>query len=327
MSAREHASSSGCAIVKASLLLSVLFAASWSLGARGDGAPARVNDQAEPQQALTGEGDVLSATSRVEAAKRLLRLAARYACVASGCSVVDVTREELIPGIAHYSILLAVGPGEYDLIAVHRVIEEHSPGVPTQSDDNLFMIHGDWWDFESAFLTPALSGAQPAEQAMPVYLAQNAIDVWGIDLRFHHVPSGLPDYSFMAEQDMDTMMADARIAITLARRARFLTGQGYGRINVLGWGRGAWLAYALANAEAAQPPWKRHIGGLIPVDAPYKIDPNDSYSSELWCPPDSFWSLIETGVYETDASAIALVGELALSAPDDDSLFISGMTN
>lgn len=271
----------------------------------------------------------VASSPTIDLAKAKLEQAANIVCQQSGkCSVGDVTREELTDGIAHYTLTLSVGDGDYDRIDVHRVVKEGTPGQAVLTDSNLFMIHGDLWDFEIAFMVSTLSEAVPAEQAMPIYLAQHGVDVWGIDLRFHNIPGFLSDYSFMAEQGLDMMMSDAGIAIAVARRARTITQQGSEKINVLGWSRGIWLVYALANAEAALPSSQRNIGGLIPVDAPYKVDPNDAYSVGIFCNVSSqLAGYLAGGMYESDNYVWILAGQLAETAPDANSRIVSGYTN
>jgi len=266
--------------------------------------------------------------STMNSAKTKLELAAERACKMGDCSVVGITREELTDGIAHYTLTLSVGEGEYDRINVHRVVKEITPGLAEPTVHNLFMIHGDLWGFESAFMVSSLSEAVPVEQAMPIYLAQNDVDVWGIDLRFNNIPAGLMNYDFMAEQGIDTMMSDAWLAIDIARFTRMTTQQGIGKVNVLGWSRGGWLAYALANAETDLQNPQRRISGLIPVEAPYKVDPNDAYSVGFFCNAYSqLAGYLAGGVYQLDNATYILVGQLAETAPDKNSRLLRGYTN
>ena len=69
------------------------------------------------------------------------------------------------------------------------VVKETAPNRPVHARQALFLTHGDIWPFRAAFLT----GAHP----LPVFLAQNGVDVWGIDFRSTLVPATVTDLSFM----------------------------------------------------------------------------------------------------------------------------------
>ena len=78
--------------------------------------------------------------------------------------------------MAEYSFKVRVGAGPYDEIGVHRVVKEIAPNVPAHASRAVFFAHGDIWNFRAAFLTGAKS--------IPVFLAENGVDVWGIDFRW-----------------------------------------------------------------------------------------------------------------------------------------------
>ncbi|HER43594.1 MAG TPA: hypothetical protein ENO08_03955 [Candidatus Eisenbacteria bacterium] len=97
-----------------------------------------------------------------------------------GCgNLIDVQREDVFPGIAHYSYLIKTGEGEYDCIKLHRVVRETSPFKPIRTCKNLFIQHGDGVGFEGVFLYGTVAPSVPGDHAFAIYLAQNDIDVWG----------------------------------------------------------------------------------------------------------------------------------------------------
>jgi len=105
--------------------------------------------------------------------------------------VVSIERSE-VEGLAHYTAILKVGDGDYDTIGVHRVVKESWPGIPQYTEEGVFCIHGDMNTFNLIYMTGTLSGYQEDEDSLGVYMAQNGIDVWGIDLRWALIPPVAP---------------------------------------------------------------------------------------------------------------------------------------
>jgi hypothetical protein len=145
----------------------------------------------------------------------------------AGAPVVSGFERRVLTGnIAEYSFRVRVGTGPYDVIGVHRVVRETAPFVPSRPAQAVFLAHGDIWGFRAAFLTAVDSPALPDDQALPVFLARNGVDVWGIDFRWSLVPGDLTDYSFMADWGIATDARDLGVALGLARLTRGLTGAG-----------------------------------------------------------------------------------------------------
>lgn len=183
-----------------------------------------------------------------------------------------VERREIVPGVAEYFFKVRVGTGPYDEIGVHRVVKETAPNVPARSSEAVFLAHGDIWNFRAAFLTAAQSDALPDSQALPVFLAQNGVDVWGIDFRWTFVPATEADTSFMQGWGIEQDARDLGVALGVARVTRALTGSGFGKIDLLGWSRGGQIGYAYLNGETQLPPGLRQVKGFIPVDIYLKTD-------------------------------------------------------
>ena len=165
---------------------------------------------------------------------------ARAACVVEG-----VERRHVVGDVFEYSFKLKVGEGAHDLIGLHRVVRERASGVPFKDSRALFMVHGDLWGFDAAFMSSTLSGAVARERSIGVYLAQQGVDVWGIDLRWTQVPADASDFNFMKDWNLSTHVSDVAAGISVARAVREAKGAGGGRVALLGWSRGGGvIAYA-----------------------------------------------------------------------------------
>ncbi|MCP3142606.1 alpha/beta fold hydrolase [Pyxidicoccus xibeiensis] len=202
-----------------------------------------------------------------------------------GVSVHDAPRfTERLPvagDVAHYRVRVRVGAGEHDFITLHRVVREDRPWRPARTRRAVFMVHGDGWGFEAAFLSSVGSASVPADQSIAAFLAQEGVDVWGIDLRWVGVPAGTQDFSFMADWDLGTHVQDVGTGLRLARLGRRVTGSGGGAMHLLGWSRGAAVAYAYMSAEARLPRGLREVDGFIPVDMAVRFSPEHE-QQRLW---------------------------------------------
>ncbi|HEX2253947.1 MAG TPA: hypothetical protein VHQ65_11825 [Thermoanaerobaculia bacterium] len=265
------------------------------------------------------------ATART-AGSQTLAAALDAACqqAASGCLVSGLERRELTPGVAEYSVRLKVGAGPYEEIGLHRVVAESAPWVPARAERAVLLAHGDAWGFRAAFFAGL---AQPGPQTLPVFLAQRGVDVWGIDLRWTLVPAAETDLSFMADWGFATDRSDLRVALATARLVRGLTGSGFGRLNLLGWSRGAQLGYLYVADEAARPAWQRHVSGFIPVDVYLKTD--DETLRQNACLRAAGQQAILAGGTPADATGALLntLGLLATADPAGASPVVPGLTN
>jgi hypothetical protein len=232
-------------------------------------------------------------------------------------------RQEVLEGIAHYTTRVQVGPGEHDVITLHRVVRESSAWRPAHAPRSVFMIHGDAWNFTGAFMASTLSTAVPADHSIALYLAQQGVDVWGIDLRWTHVPLETQDFSFMAGWNMGTHVQDVGQGLELARAVRQKTGSGAGRMYLLGWSRGALLGYAYLNAETERPSDLHHIAGFIPVDMVVKFGPEAAQQKAWACERHGvarqaqLAGRLEGGLLGPGAGVgVKLMGDLATAAPD-----------
>lgn len=240
---------------------------------------------------------------------------------AEPCPHHDIIRRELPRSLVQYSVVLRVGPHPQDLIGVHRIIREVSPGIPMATPHAVLMVHGSNWSFNAIFNREENSAAQ--------FLAVHGVDVWGIDLRWVQVPEDTSDFSFMADWDIATHIQDIEKVLEIARRVRLLTGSRSDKMHVLGWSLGSALAYAYANAETQAPPERRHLKGLIPVDFALKSDPARDDLRQAACNAAAIGrEKLDNGVFHSEeGQLLRLLGGLAQTAPDQPSPIFSNVTN
>jgi len=244
-------------------------------------------------------------------------------------SLLSFSRKQLVDNIFSYTLILKVGPGEFDKIGVHRVVKERAPWVPIAAPKAVMLVHGDASNFDTSFLGSTLSDRLPVSRSLGIFLAQNDVDVWGVDRRWTFVPDGTTDFSFMKDWNTALHVSDIRIGVKIARLVRGLTGSGFGKLLMLGHSRGAQFAYAYANDETQIPKWCRDLKGIIPVDMVYKFSPQDqdlkdaAYERYLTV-KDKYDREI---YYSDEAAVMKYIAYLAVTAPDDPSPIIPGFTN
>jgi hypothetical protein len=226
------------------------------------------------------------------------------------CSVASIERRALTGGVAEYSFRVRVGTGPFDVIGLHRVVRESAPFRPVRTRKSLFMAHGDFWGFDAAFLSDP-------QHALPLFLAQNGVDVWGIDFRWTLVPASTTDFTFMKSWSIDTDARDLGIGLTVARAVRLFSGDGFDRLDLLGWSRGGMIGYAYLDGESRLPRGLRNVGGFVPVDIYLKTDAEDRRQAACArIAPQQ--AQLAAGVYASQNGAlVSTLGNLALTAPND----------
>ena len=155
----------------------------------------------------------------------------------------------------------------------------------------------------------------------------NGLDVWGIDLGWVMVPAETTNFSFFEGWGFEKDARHTLKAMRIARIIRGFTGQGFSKLNILGFSSGNTVAYAAANRETQRPKRKRHIKGIITVDDAFKFGFDAgctdaaNYLAELESVPPKL---------QNDFGAFFnYIGGLALSAPDELSQIpdFAGLTN
>jgi hypothetical protein len=236
-----------------------------------------------------------------------------------------IQRRALTADVAEYFFKVRVGAGPYDQIGVHRVVKETAPNAPIRARRAVLLAHGDIWNFRAAFLT----GGRP----MPVFLAENGIDVWGIDYRWTFVPASVTDLSFMKDWGLEQDARDLGVAIGVARIARGLTGSGFGKIFLLGWSRGGDIAYAYLNDETGLPPALRQVRGFIPVDIYLETDVPQLRAAACQRRQNTEAALAAGAFANPSGGLIAGLGALAVADPGGSSILngppfnLPGFTN
>ncbi|WP_372752388.1 hypothetical protein [Labilibaculum sp.] len=241
---------------------------------------------------------------------------------------ITMNRENLGNNIAHYTFDVRVGNGEFDLIRIHRLVSEKHPFRPVKTTGDIFMIHGAIQDFDDIFLT-AGADVINSETSAPYYLATNKIDVWGIDLAWTKVPIETTDFAFMEGWGVEKDINHTKLAMKIARLIRGFSGQGFSKMNLLGFSYGVHVAYGSAALETQMHPIAKDIKGLIPVDSQLKS--NDPSIIESKCEAANYqMNLINEGEFH-NPWGVGLIGlaELALNAPNDASPVpdFAGLTN
>ncbi|WP_240359517.1 hypothetical protein [Pyxidicoccus trucidator] len=194
-----------------------------------------------------------------------------------------VTRDTLFGDVAHYRFRVRVGAGAHDFVTLHRVVREDAAWRPARATRSVFMVHGDGWGFEAAFLSSVGSAHVPVDHSIAAYMAKEGVDVWGIDLRWVGVPQATQDFSFMANWTLGTHAQDVGTGLTVARAVRLATRSGAGALHLMGWSRGAAVTYAYLNLEARLPRALRQVDGFIPVDMAVRYSPQDAEQRDWAC--------------------------------------------
>jgi hypothetical protein len=243
-----------------------------------------------------------------------------------GCWPVFGFERTVVSGdIVHYSAIVSTGPGPYDQIGIHRVVRERRPYRPIRTRKTLFMLHGDLKEFSTMFIPGQFSSTLPNDFGIAVFLAENDVDVWGIDQGWNLVPAEETDFSFFADWGIQKEVDHLDFGIRIARIARLLTGNGYKKLNLLGYSSGSATGYALLNQETQEPNGHRQVKGYIAADLGVRSD------DEGWIESNQLLALDQEAAYESgqyeDPLFLADAAILARDYPDDPSPYFEGATN
>jgi hypothetical protein len=243
------------------------------------------------------------------------------------CIVSDFRREVITRLVAHYSFKVRFGPGPYDVFGLHRIVKEAFPFHPSRPRDAILLLHGDIQGFEGGFLGNLRSPGASADLALPVYLAQRGVDVWGIDQGWTLVPKDETDVSWAEGWGFDKELDQLGLAVGIARGVRGVTGNGAGPIPLLGWSRGAQVVLAYANAETQLPPHARTVSGYVYADVWNKF--TDPELKQASCEEyDRVLALISSGDFADPTGGLFVaLGALAVADPLGDSPIFLCFTN
>jgi len=241
-------------------------------------------------------------------------------------SATPPQRQVLWGNVAHYTWVVRLGPGEHDVIRLHRVVQEVRPNEPAKLAQAVMFFPGLPTYFTGLYLPPLISDVPARDRAIAIYLAKNGIDVWGMDYRWAMAPEDTTDFGFMRKWGVQRDVEDAQIALTLARWIRgewsrlesplFLTGLSYGAL----------MSYAVAANDTQRPVKFRNVKGIIPVDYGIKFD-SPGYQAGQCAYLDNVRAMMKSGAYYWDNRFMWAIGQFAIDDPTGDSPFAPGMDN
>ena len=245
-----------------------------------------------------------------------------------GNSEFKIIREELPNNIAHYQFQVRVGKGQFDVVKIHRVVRENKPYQPVRAQGSVFMLHGASLSFNAVFLRAGTDN-MTSQTSSAIFMASNGIDVWGMDFAWTLVPIETTDFTFMKDWGIERDVDHTLAAMSVVRLIRGLTGQGLGRMNLLGYSYGVGVAYAAAGRETQQHPILKDVKGLVAVDQVMKYSADDESSRQSVCKAAAaLKKQMDDGIYQNSGGVtFGRFGNLATTAPNDPSPLVPGLTN
>jgi len=245
------------------------------------------------------------------------------AAAKKGKKSCKVKRKKVKSRIAHYEFEVRLSDRPFDVVRLHRVVQEDRPNRPARTRGAVFMLHGASLNFEAVFLNAGTENPD-ANTSISYYLASHGIDVWGLDFAWTQVPRETTDFSFMEDWGVERDMDHALAGMSIARLIRGLTGQGLGRLNLLGYSYGVGVAYGAAGRETREHPILRDIKGIIAVDQILKYDPAGDDTEDLRTTvcqtAANVKAQLDAGTYHaTQGVTLATVGGLATNNAEGDS--------
>jgi len=238
--------------------------------------------------------------------------------------LLNYKREVIVNDIVHYSFEVAIGTNQYDKVGIHRLVKE-TGGKPILTEKTFFYQHGDAKNFVGMLIPSYFSPSMPDGFGMGTYLAENGVDVWGVDQAWCFVPAGETDFAWFQNYGMEKAVRDMRNAMAVARIARYLTGNALDKLNLCGYSSAVPTGFAACDLETQLDQDERHIKGYIPVDF---LVASDEDSTNLVWDEQLLISQVpyDAGQYELYVG-FTLVGSLARNDPNGDSPVIPGFTN
>ena len=81
--------------------------------------------------------------------------------------IVHSDRTLLGDDIAHYRYDVAMGPGKYDVVRIHRIVREKRPNKPVSTRDAVMLLPGNPNSFEGIFMAPMVTGVNEMVSPVP----------------------------------------------------------------------------------------------------------------------------------------------------------------
>jgi pimeloyl-ACP methyl ester carboxylesterase len=214
--------------------------------------------------------------------------------------------------VVHYRFDVAVGSGEFDVIRIHRVVKETAPGRPVKKMEGVLLLPGAPQLFEGIFMGVASPSALPEEGSIALFLANNNVDVWGMDYGWTAVPHGYPDLSVMQGWGIEKDAEHTQTALSIARWMRATSGQGAGPIHLLGFSYGGFLVYAVAADDTQRPGNLKNVKGIIPVDGTTFKAANQAGDCNAL---PGIKAALAAGTMAVDSSGNTVLGRAAIDDP------------
>lgn len=242
-------------------------------------------------------------------------------------SLSGSSRTELREGIAHYTFDLTLGPGEFDVVRLHRVVAERRPDDPARSVDGVFLLPGAPNSWVQIFMEPLVSEVPRWDRSVAIFLAKNGVDVWGIDYAWARVPMETADFGFMRGWGIGRDIGHAREALAAARSIRASTGQGNGRLHLLGFSYGGPVGYGILGRETRLPPGQRMVKGFVAVDTEVKLRDPERRAGACETALENREAIASGTFHNSMAAGLIQLAGLAASAPDEPSPVVPSLTN
>jgi hypothetical protein len=229
----------------------------------------------------------------------------------------------------HTEIEIKVGPSDYDRIIVHRIVARDRTRFRCNARYGVMLLPSDILDFEQYFLPPACAESASDTPCFARFLALQGIDVWGLDFRMASVPADTEEFDFMANWGFNAHLADTRLALRVARNARAGTVMHpSARLDLLGAGRGVFLAFALAGEETQLAESDRSINALIPAEGVFRWASDQEQARDYSCVlENSDRNAYDQGRYQESYVSTREYGQAALDDPHGQSSLNEDYTN
>ncbi len=153
--------------------------------------------------------------------------------------------------VVHYTFDLKVD--NQHVVTVHRLTRELQTFISEPTSEEVFLIPDADEDFEDLLNGPKYP-TESSHTTMPTYLAENGTDVWAIS------------FATTRDRALATDVESLTEALALARVVRALSGSGFGRMSLLGFGYGDTVADEAINRESQEAKPLRDIKVVIPGD-------------------------------------------------------------
>jgi hypothetical protein len=238
--------------------------------------------------------------------------------------LMNFSKEDLGNNIMHYYFEVSVGADDNDKIGLHRVVKQ-SNNQPLKTEKTFFFQHGDLKNFIGMMLPANYSPSTPNDFGLGIYLAENNVDVWGMDQAWCMADETTTDFSYMQGYGLGKSSGDLRTGMAIARIARYLVGNTLDKMTLACYSSGVSTGFALLNHEAQLDNSVRHTKSYVPIDLPVI---SDDAPLNLFMAGDrqTYVDAIAGGNYESPLF-FTLVAELARTDPNGDSPVFEGFTN